>query len=144
VLVALNVLVVDDSAVMRTMISKVLRLCGTPIGAVYQASNGSEGLETLSRNRIGLVMADINMPVMNGIEMIQRMRANPQMEALPVIVISTDGSETRSIEIGALGARLVQKPFSPETLRDAINAVMGVKDDERSEGRALPGDSPDF
>jgi two-component system chemotaxis response regulator CheY len=91
----LNVLIVDDSSVMRAMIIKTIRMSGLDLGDVYQAANGKEGLDAARENWIDLVVADINMPVMNGEEMIDQMKADPELSALPTIVISTEGSATR-------------------------------------------------
>ncbi|MFQ6099048.1 MAG: response regulator, partial [Armatimonadota bacterium] len=87
--------------------------------------NGQEGLDAIDRQRIDLVLADINMPVMNGEEMIERMRASPRSSHIPVIVISTEGSRTRIERLEQRGASFVHKPFTPETLRDVVEAITG-------------------
>ncbi len=84
---AINVLVVDDSKVMRSMLIKTLKLTGLPLGEIYQGANGREGLTALEDNWIDLVLADINMPVMNGEEMIEVIRENPTWKELPIVVI---------------------------------------------------------
>ena len=123
---ALNILVVDDSAVMRKMIIKTMGMCGIPIGEIQQAANGREGLEELGKNWIDIVILDINMPVMNGEEMIDEMQQDPEIKNIPVIVISTEGSRTRIKRIKEKGARFIQKPFTPEIIRDKIYEVTGV------------------
>jgi two-component system, chemotaxis family, chemotaxis protein CheY len=142
--VALNVLVVDDSAVMRAMIIKTLRLCGIPIGEVHQAGNGKEGLETLETHWVDLVLVDINMPVMNGEEMIEKLRANPETASLAVIVVSTDGSQTRIDMMQRKGAGFVHKPFTPEILRDTIISTTGVSYEQLVGDPAVQSDGPDF
>lgn len=127
---ALNVLVVDDSSVMRAMIIKTLRLSGLPLGEVHEAANGKEGLRALDENWIDLALVDINMPVMNGEEMIDRVRQNPETADLPVIVVSTESSDTRIAMLQKKGARFVHKPFTPETLRESIVKVTGVSDEQ--------------
>lgn len=127
---AFNVLVVDDSAVMRQMVVRTLRMSGLPLGTVLEAGNGEEGLFVLQEQWVDLLLLDINMPVMNGEEMLRRLRAAPETASLPVIVISTEGSETRLAALHALGAATVHKPFAPETLRDTILRVTGVTDAE--------------
>ncbi|MBW1739220.1 MAG: response regulator [Deltaproteobacteria bacterium] len=92
---AINILIVDDSSVMRAMILKTMRMSGLPIGETYQAANGQEGLDALEQHWIDLAIVDINMPVMNGEEMIDRMQENPDTKDIPIVVISTEGSETR-------------------------------------------------
>ena len=92
---AVNVLVVDDSGVMRSMIIKTIRLSGLQLGKIHQAANGREGLDALQQNWIDLVIADINMPVMNGEDMIDCMLEHPELKDIPIVVISTEGSKTR-------------------------------------------------
>lgn len=123
---ALNVLVVDDSAVMRAMIIKTLKLSGITLGEVHQASNGAEGLEALDEHWIDLALVDINMPVMDGEEMIDRVRQQPDTEGLPVVVVSTESSATRIEALQSKGARFVHKPFTPETLKATIVQMTGV------------------
>ncbi len=123
---ALNILVVDDSAVMRKMIIKTMGMCGLPIGEIKQAANGREGLEELGKNWIDIVILDINMPVMNGEEMIDEMQKDPEIKGIPVVVISTEGSSTRIDRLKEKGARFIQKPFTPEIIRDTIYEVTGV------------------
>ena len=92
---AINILIVDDSAVMRAMILKTLRMSGLALGEVVQAADGRQGLEALSAHWMDLVLLDINMPVMNGEQMIERMRADPDLKDTPVVVVSTEGSQAR-------------------------------------------------
>ena len=123
---ALNVLVIDDSAVMRSMIIKTLRLSGLPLGDIHQAANGAEGLEALDAHWIDLALVDINMPVMDGEEMIDRVREDPGTSDLPLVVVSTESSETRIKSLTGKGVRFVHKPFTPETLRKTIVEATGV------------------
>ena len=123
---ALNILVVDDSAVMRKMIIKTMGMCGVPIGEIKQAANGREGLEELGKNWIDIVILDINMPEMNGEEMIDEMQQDPEIKNIPVVVISTEGSRTRIDRLKEKGARFIKKPFTPEIIRDTIYEVTGV------------------
>ncbi len=141
---AFNVLVVDDSAVMRQMVVRTLKLSGLPLGSIHEAGNGEEGLFVLQEQWIDLLLLDINMPVMNGEEMLRRIRATPETEALAVIVVSTEGSETRLAALHELGAAIVRKPFAPETLRDTILRVTGVTDVEYYGAVPVQDDSGDF
>jgi two-component system, chemotaxis family, chemotaxis protein CheY len=142
---AFNVLVVDDSAVMRAMISRVVRLSGVPLGEMFEAANGEEGLRVVAEQWVDLVLLDINMPVMNGEEMLRRLRAEPETASLPVIVVSTESSETRVHALEELGVAFVHKPFAPEDLRATILRITGVTPDD--EYYALPaagGGDDDF
>ncbi|MEI6914829.1 MAG: response regulator [Armatimonadota bacterium] len=144
---SLNVLVVDDSAVMRAIIVKTLHLSGLPIGEVHQAANGQEGLQVLDDNWIDLALVDINMPVMGGEEMIDAVRDNPMTSSLSIVVVSTESSDTRVETLHGKGAQFVHKPFSPEILRETIMGVIGhtgEANNNGSENRALPNSSFDF
>jgi two-component system chemotaxis response regulator CheY len=141
---ALNVLVVDDSAVMRAMVIKSLRLSGLPLNAVHEAGNGEEALQVLDEQWVDLALVDINMPVMNGEELLTRVRQNPDIADLPIIVVSTEGSETRIHAIRARGAEFVHKPFTPEKLRETVLHITGVSDAQLLEDGTITGSGPDF
>lgn len=141
---AFNVLVVDDSAVMRAMVVRTLKMSGVPLASVHEAGHGEEGLRTLQEEWIDLLLLDVNMPVMNGEEMLRRIREDERTRDLAVIIVSTEGSETRLAALQALGAAIVRKPFPPETLRDTILRVTGVTDVEYYGSLAASGDSLDF
>ncbi len=141
---SLNVLVVDDSSVMRAMVIKTLRMSGLPVGEVYQASNGDEGLRALDANWIDLALVDINMPVMDGEQMIEAMRRSPATRDVPVIVVSTEGSDTRIAALKEKGAGFVHKPFTPEELRETIVEATGGWDGSESDDIASPGGGLDF
>ncbi len=123
---ALNILIVEDSAVMREMIIRTLRLSNLPLGEIYQASNGQEGLEVINKHWLDLVLADLNMPVMSGEEMIDKIRQNPETADLPVIIVSTESSETRIDLLMKKSDGFVHKPFSPESLRETILNIIEV------------------
>lgn len=141
---SLNILVVDDSAVMRAMIIRTLKLCGLPHDAIHQAGNGQEGLAVLREHWVDLALVDINMPVMNGERMLEEVRANPDWADLPVVVVSTEGSDTRIEHLGKLANAFVHKPFTPEQLRDTILRVTGTDHDQLVGPAAAGGDALDF
>lgn len=141
---AFNVLVVDDSAVMRAMVVRTLKMSGVPIASVHEAGHGEEGLRKLQEEWIDLLLLDVNMPVMNGEEMLRRIREDERTRDLAVIIVSTEGSETRLAALQALGAAIVRKPFPPETLRETVLRVTGVTDVEYYGSLAASGDSLDF
>lgn len=141
---AFNVLIVDDSAVMRAMIIKTLRLSGLSLGDIYEASNGEEGLHILNNNWVDLALVDINMPVMAGDEMINRVRRNPETRDLSIVVVSTDSSESTIEMLNEKGAGFVHKPFTPETLRETILSITGAIGNEQFRAGSLPSSSLDF
>ncbi len=136
---AFNILVVDDSSVMRAIIIKALRLSQLPLGEVHQAANGKEALKVLEENWVDLALVDINMPVMDGEEMMNHLRQNPATAQLPVIVVSTEGSETRKEVLRQKGASFVHKPFTPETLRDAVLKTLGGSGEQKIREGTLQG-----
>ncbi len=119
-----NVLVVDDSDVIRSMILKTLHLADVDVVSAYEAGNGREALSILEDNCVDVVIADINMPVMDGVELLKQIRASKQFHDLPVIVVSTEGAISRVSELAAAGvSAYVHKPFTPEKIRDVIDSV---------------------
>jgi two-component system chemotaxis response regulator CheY len=123
----LNVLIVDDSSVTRAMIIKTLKMTGLVLGEIHQAGNGREGLALLEEQPMDLAVIDINMPVMDGEEMIETLRHNPKWESLPILVVSTEGSQTRIERLERYGAKFVHKPFSPEVVCKAIEILTGQR-----------------
>lgn len=124
---AVNILIVDDSKVVRSVIEKTLKLADVPTGEVHHAGNGKEALEILADNWVDLIFADINMPVMTGVEMIERMAEDGLLKSIPVVVISTEGSTTRVEHLKQKGVTAyLRKPFQPEQLRDIVQDILGL------------------
>ncbi len=127
---AYNILVVDDSSIIRSVVRKTLKLAGVPVNELHEAENGKMGLEKLKDNWIDLVFVDINMPVMTGIEMIDKMAEDGLLKTVPVVIISTEGSKARIEELLKKGIRAyIRKPFTPEVLRDVVKEVMEENQD---------------
>lgn len=123
---AYNILVVDDSNIVRAVIKKTLDLAGIPVSELYEASNGDEGLQQLRQHWVDLVFSDINMPVMSGVEMFHRMQEDEDLKSIPVVIVSTEGSKTRIDELMRDGIRAyIRKPFTPEALRDVVGGILG-------------------
>lgn len=141
----LNILVVDDSATMRKMIVRTLHLSGLPVGETHEAANGREGLLMLALHRIDLALVDINMPEMNGEEMIDRVKANPNLRSLPVVVVSTEGSSKRIAALVAKGSvGYVHKPFTPEHLSKVVHEITGGNHGVASQGPPATGSGADI
>jgi two-component system, chemotaxis family, chemotaxis protein CheY len=127
---ALNVLVVDDSAVMRAIIIKTLRLGGLSLGKIFEASNGQEALDILDENWVDLALVDINMPVMTGEEFIEQVRLQKETADLSILVVSTEGSSKRIEAVRSMGAGFLHKPFTPELLRETVMQITGVENEQ--------------
>jgi two-component system chemotaxis response regulator CheY len=141
---ALNVLVVDDSAVMRAMITRILALSGIPLGEVTEAGNGEEALAMLDGHWVDLALVDINMPVMNGLELIAQVRRRADAANLKIIVVSTESSQTRISELRQMGVAFIHKPFTPEQLKAKIVQATGVSDVPAHCGSDVQHGGPDF
>ena len=123
----LNILIVDDSATMRALLHRVVGLADLPIGTIHQANNGAEALKVLEAGGVDAVFTDINMPVMDGMELLREMAARPEWDDILRIIISTDGSRLRREEARDLNVNLyVEKPFRPEVVRDVLCQIAGV------------------
>jgi len=120
------------------MIKRTLSMAGLDINEVYQAGNGIEAFAQLAQHDVGVVILDINMPVMNGVQFLTRMHDDPRLRNVPVVIASTEGSEARIEQLLQNGAKgYLRKPFYPEQLRDTLAPVLGT----REEGTiALDGD----
>ena len=123
---SLNILVVDDSSVMRKMIVRTLEMSGLPLGEVHQAPDGAKALALLDAHWIDLALVDIHMPVMGGEEMIARVRATPDIANLPIVIVSSESNEARIERLRERVAGFVHKPFTPEGLRATVNRVLGI------------------
>jgi len=124
--VSYRILIVDDSPGMRAVLRRVIDLSGIPVETCLSACHGRAALETLGSERVDLILTDINMPEMNGEELVAELKKNPVLSRIPILVISTDATSNRMqrmLELGAAG--YVIKPFQPETLRCEVERVLG-------------------
>ncbi|MFB3924431.1 MAG: response regulator [Syntrophales bacterium] len=138
---AFNVLIVDDSSSMRAVIKKIVTLSGFKVDQFFEAQNGRLALELLSRTWIDIVLSDLNMPEMGGLEMLAAMKRDNLLKDIPVIIITTEGSDERKQMVCTMGARgFIKKPFLPEKVREMLYDVLGVKDDGNY-GKDQEGDS---
>jgi len=120
-----DVLIVDDSAAIRKILQRVLRQADVPMGTVYEAGDGLEALEALKKQSIGLVLSDINMPNMDGLEFLTKVRAEAAWRDLPVLMISTEGSQAKVLEAVERGASgYVRKPFTAEQIKDKLAGLL--------------------
>jgi two-component system chemotaxis response regulator CheY len=136
-----KMLIVDDSLPMRAIIIRTIKASGFMETEFLQASNGEEALEVLGNDWVDLVITDYNMPDMNGMELIQRMKKDDILQAIPVLVVTTEGSRQKVeafIHEGAVG--YVKKPFTPETIRFELTKILGEPENEGN----IEGGDDDF
>ena len=123
-----SILIVDDSAIVRTMVKKAVAIAGLDVRQVHEAANGKEALAVLGRTWIDVVFADINMPEMTGTELVRRMKADPALASTPVVIVSSEQSQIRIDELKACGARAyLKKPFRPEQFREVVEKLLGTQ-----------------
>jgi two-component system chemotaxis response regulator CheY len=123
---AFNILVVDDSPAMRRVVKRVIEICGVDTGKLLEAGDGLQALKVLRSEWVDLVMTDINMPEMDGEQLVMEIREDSMLESIPVLVISTDQSEGRMKQMLALGANgYISKPFQPATLSGELYRLLG-------------------
>jgi two-component system chemotaxis response regulator CheY len=120
-----NVLIVDDSAAIRKILQRVLRQAEVPLGSLYEAGDGVQALEAMKNNSIDLVLSDINMPNMDGLQLLAQIRANPQWHGVRVLMITTEGNQARVMEAVGLGAAgYVRKPFTADQIKEKVLSLM--------------------
>lgn len=120
----LKVLLVDDSSSMRAILKKILRISGLPLEQTYEATNGIQGLEVLAQQPVDLILVDLNMPEMGGMEFIEHVKSKPDMKNVVMIVVSTESSQTRIDQIAAQGVSFIHKPFTPEQVREKVQNLL--------------------
>jgi two-component system chemotaxis response regulator CheY len=117
----IRTLIVDDSSVMRKIVERALRQAGLDPLVVHEAGSGAEALELLKTRQVDLILSDINMPLMDGLEFLRQMRAQNLAPGVPVVMITTESSEAhvkQAIQAGAQG--YIRKPFTAEQVRERV------------------------
>ena len=130
---AVNILIVDDSLPMRSVIMKTIKASGFGAANFHQAADGAKALGVLKDEWMDLVITDYNMPEMNGGELISAMKKDDEMSSIPVIVVTTEGSQDKVEEFIKMGAdAYVKKPFTPEIIKEKLTQLLGEMHDEDS------------
>src|SRR5271156_6541551 len=122
---ALDVLIVDDSAAIRKILHRVLVQAEVPLGKVHEASDGNEALEKLKTDKVGLILSDINMPNMDGIEFLSKLKADDAFKSVPVLMVTAEGSQAKvmqALELGAAG--YVKKPFTADQIKEKLTKIL--------------------
>jgi two-component system chemotaxis response regulator CheY len=116
-----RVLIVDDSSVMRKIVGRSLRQAGLELQEVLEASNGSEALTMAREHPLDLILSDINMPMMDGLEFVRQLRANEGDQHVPVVMITTEAGEDRVVQALSNGASgYIRKPFTPDQIKERV------------------------
>ena len=124
----IRALIVDDSSVMRKIVERSLRQAGLDLDKVLEAGNGAEALAVLGKETVDLILCDINMPVMDGLEFVKQLATLESAKAIPVVMITTEGSENHVVQALSAGARgYIRKPFTPEQVKEHVLPVVGKK-----------------
>ncbi|SRR6266568_113810 len=121
-------LIVDDSSVMRKIVERTLRQAGLDTLVVFEAGSGSEGLGLLKIKQVDLILSDINMPSMDGLEFVRQLRAQNLAPSVPVVMITTESSEEhvkQAIQAGARG--YIRKPFTAEQVKERVLPLLNVE-----------------
>ncbi len=117
----LDVLIVDDSAAIRKILQRVLRQTDLPLGEIHEAGDGTEAVEILKNRTFGLILSDINMPQMDGLQLLARIKEMEHMKNVPVIMITTEGGQGKVMEAVQLGATgYVRKPFTADQIKEKL------------------------
>jgi two-component system chemotaxis response regulator CheY len=120
-----DILVVDDSAAIRKILTRVLRQTGMAIQTIHEAGDGQDALAVMAQHRIDLVLSDINMPKMDGLQLLASLKASPQWHSIPVVMITTEGGETKVAEAVRLGAAgYVRKPFTADQIKEKLVGIL--------------------
>jgi two-component system chemotaxis response regulator CheY len=120
-----HVLVVDDSAAIRKILQRVLRQTGMAIGEIYEAGDGQEALAVLAERPVHLVLSDINMPKMDGLQLLASLKGAANWRNIPVVMITTEGGEAKVSEAVKLGAAgYVRKPFTADQIKEKLTGLL--------------------
>lgn len=124
----IRALIVDDSSVMRKIVERSLRQAGIELSKVFEAGNGAEGLVVLADNRVDLILCDINMPIMDGLEFVKALSGVENAKGTPLVMITTEGSEAHVVQALSLGARgYIRKPFTSDQVKEHVIPLLAVK-----------------
>jgi len=120
-----DVLVVDDSAAIRKILQRVLRQTGMAIRTIHEAGDGQQALEVLESNSVHLILTDINMPKMDGLQLLAALKAGANWRNIPVVMITTEGGEAKVAEAVRLGAAgYVRKPFTADQIKEKLVGIL--------------------
>ena len=122
---AIDIFIVDDSAAIRKILQRVLLQTEVPIGRVLEAGDGVEALAALKVNKVGLILSDINMPNMDGLQLLGELKGSAEHKHVPVLMITTEGAQAKVLEAVNLGAvGYVRKPFTADQIKEKLVGLL--------------------
>jgi two-component system chemotaxis response regulator CheY len=122
-----SILIVDDSSAMRSVIKRIIAMSGFEMETCLDACDGVDALSVLRREPVNVVISDINMPRMDGEALLRAMSADPALSGIPVVIVSSDATESRSSRLLELGARAyLVKPFQPQLFREKLEQALEI------------------
>ncbi len=137
---AFNVLIVDDSSSMRSVIKKTLEISGFDIGRIFEAGNGREALDVLDKEWADIILTDIHMPDMDGISFLKELQKDEAVSSTRVVVVTTDSRDERIDKLMDLGIDAwIQKPFRPEQIKKVLLDVLDMNEQTTKGNADLDG-----
>jgi len=122
-----KILIVDDSAMMRKVVLRTLRMAGIEFDETLEAGDGTEALTFLRNNKVELIMCDINMPNMSGLELLTKIKEEKLAPGVPIVMVTTEGSEPQVRQAILAGARgYVRKPFTLEHIQNSVRPLLAA------------------
>jgi len=119
------VLILDDSSVMRKIVARSLGQAGIALGQVLEAGDGAEALSILKEKQVDLVLCGIKLPVMDGLEFLKQISTVEKAKGVPVVMITTEGSESHVVQALSCGARgYIRKPFTPDQVKEHVIPIL--------------------
>lgn len=120
-----KVLIIDDSNTMRKIVTRSLRQAGLDFDAVLEAGDGQAALDVLAGETVDIILSDINMPVMDGIEFLRQKQADAKIKDIPVVMITTEAGADILDEAKSLGASgSIKKPFTPDQIQETLGSLL--------------------
>ena len=121
---ALDVLIVDESEAIRKILRRVLLQANVALGQVMEAGDGIEALEMLKSNKVGLILSDVKLPKMDGLQLLGRVKSDPDYRDIPMVMVTAEGSQAKVMEAVTLGAAgYIRKPFTSEQIKEKLTGL---------------------
>jgi len=125
--VTYSILIVDDSALTRSVIKRTINMAGIDATPIFEAGDGKAAVDVLKNQKIDLVLMDLNMPIMGGLEATRRIREQPEHKNVNIVIVSSESTAGRIEQLKQQGVQgYIKKPFTPEQIKCTIEQVLGV------------------